>query len=246
MITTRLYGGLGNQMFQYAVARAYQLRTGIPFVVDTKFIYSPRRYELSNLSCSPEKRSAWQRLKRTIPVDERITTPEKFNTLELDNLELIGYWQDEKYFKEYEEVIRKDFALGIQMNEVSTKKLKEISSSRNPVSIHIRHGDYIGNAVHPVLTDQYYKSAMEYIGSEVKDPHYFIFSDDPRYWVNDADHGFFDLELMKACKHHIIANSSFSWWGAWLGTNPDQIVVCPETWFADGSSIGIPEKWVRL
>jgi hypothetical protein len=101
---------------------------------------------------------------------------------------------------------------------------------------------------------------MAIIESKLKEvPDYFIFSDEPvTYYfknlsnfhfvnINDAHHGYCDLELMKHCEHHIIANSSFSWWGAWLGYNPDRLVIAPKLWFnSDQHRIQIPEKWIRI
>ena len=256
MIITRLYGGLGNQMFQYAIARAYQLRTGIPFLVDTLHIphtgstVAPRHYELDNFICNPPVRTVWQRIHKTLVVDERFTTPEKFNTLELDNLELVGYWQDEKYFKNYRKEICADFLGREEWNGFDCK---------NPVSVHIRRGDYVGSELHPPLDLDYYKRAFEIIESQVKNPDYCVFSDDKEaikmlselrvihpVTANDSDHGYLDLELMKYCYHHIIANSSFSWWGAWLCNFPDKIVVAPKNWFNGREFEGVPKEWVRV
>jgi hypothetical protein len=262
VITTRLYGGLGNQMFQYAIARAYQLRTGIPFVVDTAYLKRapvPRQYELNHFACNPQMRNHWQRIHKTDKVDERFTTPDKFNTLALDNLELVGYWQNEKYFANESKTIRKDFSLKEKPGLYNQRMLDEITDCNDSVSIHVRMGDYIGNPVHPIIQKEYYTAAMDVIESKVNRPHYFLFSDDPIATftipesdfvtpvnLNDVSHGYLDLELMKHCQHHIIANSSFSWWGAWLGENPDKIVVAPKHWFNGQEFDGILGGWVRV
>jgi hypothetical protein len=262
VITTRLYGGLGNQMFQYAIARAYQLRTGIPFLVDTAYLKhapTPRQYELDCFCCIPKIRNHWQRIHKTDKVDERFTTPEKFNTLTMDRLELIGYWQNEKYFKDYRKRICADFTCIDSVDAANMCMLKEIMSCNDSVSIHVRMGDYVGNSAHPVMQKEYYMAAMDVIESHVNNPHYFIFSDDPIATfmihksgnvtpvnLNDSSQGYLDIELMKHCKHHIIANSSFSWWGAWLCENPDKIVVAPKHWFNGQEFDGVPEGWVRI
>jgi hypothetical protein len=252
MITTRLYGGLGNQMFQYAIARAYNLRTGIPFVVDPLHLPhagTPRKYELGNFVCDPPKRAVWQRIRRTMIVDERITTPEKFNTLNLDDLELVGYWQNEAYFRDYVEQILGDFTLKEGMGPDCLHTMPP-----NSVAVHIRLGDYIGNVHHPVQPLEYYEKAFEIIESEIIRPIFYIFSDDPipdgfmkspgRIIVPVPPHeSTFDLILMKRCWHNIIANSSFSWWGAWLNENPDKIVIAPEHWFNGQEFEGYCPGW---
>ena len=262
MIISRLTGGLGNQMFQYAAARAYSLRTGHDFAVELLDIQRnpDRNYELEHLCCNPKKVSAWHRVwNNGIVVDERVTTPQHFISMTLDHLDMIGYWQDERYFKDYEKEIRHDFTLRDALDEKNNAMLRQIRACENPVSVHIRRGDYVGNPVHPVMPMGYYRDAIHVVASQVHNPKYFIFSDDirtgeqnvseKRVWVetNDSNHGYLDLELMKNCKHHIIANSSFSWWGAWLGNNPNKIVVAPKLWFSSGNNrIEIPEKWVRV
>ena len=263
MIISRLTGGLGNQMFQYAAARAYSNRTGYPFAVDILDVQRnpDRNYELEHLCCNPKKASVWHRVRNNgIVVDERVTTPEHFTSMTLDHLDMIGYWQDERYFKDYEKEIRHDFTLRDALDDKNNAMLRQIRACENPVSVHIRRGDYVGNPVHPVMDVDYYWAATRQIESKVDNPEYFVFSDDInkawfpnvdniKIWVdiNDAHHGYLDLELMKNCKHHIIANSSFSWWGAWLGCNPDRIVVAPKLWFSSGEHrIALPEKWVRI
>jgi hypothetical protein len=245
MNVTRLYGGLGNQMFQYAIARAYELRTGIPFIIDTLHLThagTPRRYELGHFACNPKARNHWDRLRRTVKVDERITTPERVNALTLDNLEFVGYWQNERYFKDYAEQIRKDFTLK------GSRKGFVIPDS---VAVHLRLGDYVGNSLHPVQPVDYYQRAFDIIESEVMNPRFYLFSDGPipaEYiqMMRDRDcnislmppnDGPYDLDLMKNYEHNIIANSSFSWWGAWLNENPDKIVIAPRHWF-NGQEFG--------
>jgi Glycosyl transferase family 11 len=273
MIITRLAGGLGNQMFQYAAARAYSLRTGHDFAVDLLDVQlnKDRNYELEHLNCCPKKVGVWHRVRNNgIIVDERVTTPEHFTSMTLDHLDMIGYWQDERYFRDYEKQIRNDFTLYEKQirhdftlydaldDENNAAMLQQIRACENPVSVHIRRGDYVGNPVHPVMEPDYYLAAMNKIELDIENPTYFIFSDEcqPMLFrrnnihdvtINDPNHGYFDLELMKNCKHHIIANSSFSWWGAWLGNNPERVVVAPKQWFSSGEHrIALPERWVRI
>ena len=137
----------------------------------------------------------------------------------------------------------------------------------NAVSLHVRRGDYAADpvvmAMHGVCSLDYYARAVEYVLERVSKPVFFLFSDDPD-WVRDhlkvrgsmrvvdqngPDSGSEDLRLMVQCKHHIIANSTFSWWGAWLNANPDKLVIAPKRWFADGSlntSDLLPTNWVKM
>ena len=140
-------------------------------------------------------------------------------------------------------------------------------SQDNSVAIHIRRGDYVtnpdANSLHGICPISYYKNVVKYLKSKFKNLDFFVFSDDPN-WAksnlsfikylnvvdhNDADHNYEDFRLMYSCNHFIIANSSFSWWAAWLGSSPDKIVIAPDQWFLtqehDTRDI-VPESWVRL
>jgi hypothetical protein len=183
-----------------------------------------------------------------------------------DGVYLEGYWQSEKYFSDVSELIRSDFTIRGKPDGRNAALLEEIAGC-NAVSVHVRRGDYLYDeavkAVHPVCEMDYYGRALEYIAERVTSPVLYIFSDETE-WVkshfkfpfptiivdhNGVDKGYEDMRLMRHCAHHVIANSSFSWWGAWLNSNPNKIVVAPERWF--GSSQWdtkdlIPEAWVRL
>jgi len=183
-----------------------------------------------------------------------------------DNVYIDGYWQSEKYFKEIENIIRQDFSFKLPA-EGKNKELLEQILSTNSVSLHIRRGDYITdpsvNDVHGSCSLEYYDKAVKYIIEKIDDPHFFIFSDEPE-WAkenlsipypmiiidnNDKNSGHEDIRLMSNCKHNIIANSSFSWWGTWLNNNPDKIVLAPEKWFLSQSYDTkdlIPEGWIKL
>ncbi len=181
-------------------------------------------------------------------------------------LYLNGYWQSEKYFKSSEERIRNELHLVNKLTDASRIILDEIVRC-TAVSLHIRRGDYISNPsaalVHGVCPLDYYHAAVRHIGIQVYGPHFFVFSDDPQ-WAKDnlkigypvqfveangPDRGVEDLWLMKSCRHHIIANSSFSWWAAWLNDRKDKTVVAPRTWFLDkkiNDSDLVPEHWLRI
>jgi len=183
-----------------------------------------------------------------------------------DNVYLDGYWQSEKYFNNIEDVIRKEFAITVPQTGENQKMAKLISSHES-VSLHVRRGDYVSNLqtskVHGTCGLDYYARAIAEIYSMVDSPHFFVFSDDPEWSKanlylshpvifvdhNNALTSYEDLRLMSQCRHHITANSSFSWWGAWLNSNPDKIVIAPERWFNDpniNTNDLIPKTWIRM
>ena len=182
------------------------------------------------------------------------------------NVYLEGFWHSEKYFKDIENVIRQEFTIRDEPDALNKEMANKIMACE-PVSIHIRRGDYVSdkktNEFHGTCSLEYYNDAIGIITKEIKAPHFFVFSDDP-VWVQDnlklkfsttylvyngAEKAYEDLRLMSLCKHHIIANSSFSWWGAWLSGNPYKIVIAPKKWFNDetiDTSDLIPDEWFRI
>jgi hypothetical protein len=175
-----------------------------------------------------------------------------------------GYWQSEKYFKSVAELIRSEFTFATALNAINEKYAAQIAVS-NSISLHVRRGDYASNprtlAIHGLLPLDYYHRAVDFISQRVPDPTFFIFSDDmnwvrenlriphPCHFVtcNSAGDSYNDMRLMSMCRHHVIANSSFSWWGAWLNPSEDKIVIAPKRWFTErDSSELIPNDWVRL
>ena len=178
---------------------------------------------------------------------------------------LVGYWQTEKYFQEVKDVIHNDFAFKAPLSSLNSEFAEHICRV-NAVSIHVRRGDYVSNpktgATHGLCSLDYYRQAIRYLSERVEQPVFFVFSDDMD-WVKgnlkmtlpcryvDHNHGtesYNDMRLMSMCKHHIIANSSFSWWGAWLNPDPEKIVVAPKKWFANDSDVNdlFPQGWVTL
>jgi len=171
------------------------------------------------------------------------------NILKLPNdVYLDGYWQSEKYFQDIKNIIKNDFSFVPKPSEKNQGIIKKIATC-NSVSIHVRHGDYISNPetkqIHYVCDERYYKTAISMFLDLIDDPELFIFSDDPE-WAkrniqadapimfishNLGKQSFEDMRLMSYCKHHIIANSSFSWWGAWLAENEKQVVIAPDRWY---------------
>lgn len=178
---------------------------------------------------------------------------------------LVGYWQSEKYFRDAADAIRREFTFKPLLAAMNAGLAEQIARV-NAVSLHVRRGDYVNdpktNATHGACPLDYYRAAIRYVSERVEQPHFFIFSDDiawvkgnlkmdmPHRYIdhNQGAESYNDMRLMSMCRHHIIANSSFSWWGAWLNPDASKIVVAPKKWFANGKDVGdlFPQGWVTL
>jgi hypothetical protein len=216
---------------------------------------------------------------RLLSMPWRILRPGKYNVIKEktfcfdpsildlpDDTYLEGYWQSYKYFSDIADTIRKEFSLSASPDKQNIALVESIASD-NAVSIHIRRGDYVNDSwardTLGVTEPSYYRTAIDYIRQKVQNPVFYIFSDDPAWasshikWEapfhvvsqNPSDRGWLDLNLMRRCRYHIIANSTFSWWGAWLSLNPEKIVVAPKQWFRtdqyDSRDL-IPAEWIRI
>ncbi len=294
MIIIKLLGGLGNQMFQYAVASVIAQKHNVPVKMDLRGLYAGEdirtKYEL-HIFGIPEEQAThreyfpyfrqtlfkskvlWNFIKKIKKIRKYRETDFRYNPdlikNSTPNMYLSGLFQSEKYF-----VAERDFILNLySFPELEEKKNIEIADkilNTNSVSLHIRRGEFandkkINQLIGTVPLEYYYK-AIEFIAQYFASPVFFIFSDDPQ-WVkenlkinhphyvidwNTGDKHWRDMQLMSLCKHNIIANSTFSWWGAWLNQNPDKIVIAPKQWFTgqlaekyDTTDL-IPEKWIRL
>lgn len=184
-----------------------------------------------------------------------------------DNRYLSGYWQSEKYFEDAIGYIREDFTFRTSEADSHRSLVAEICREKETaISLHVRRGDYINNKaieqVYGKCTQEYYCSAIEYLTGKVSSPKLYVFSDDMN-WVrqnlkfrlphkfvehNRGKSSYQDMHLMSMCGHHILANSSFSWWGAWLNSSPKRIVVAPKNWFVDDRNTAdlYPAGWVTL
>lgn len=177
-----------------------------------------------------------------------------------------GYWQTEKYFLEIEDLIRKEFSLRNPLDEYSQSVAAKIHSAKEPVALHIRRGDF---AYHPqmsklmgVCPPEYYDAAKDIIKERVHDPVYFVFSDDLEWAKEHVKTGFptefigqgpeknyQDIDLMRMCKHHILSNSTFGWWGAWLSdSHRTGINIAPTRWNNKNFDTKdlVPEYWIKL
>ena len=305
MIITKLAGGLGNQMFQYALGRRLALKHKTILKLDTSFLldrtpkenFTYRNYELGVFAIESEIAKPAETAKFTYkPVgylDKLIhRLPHRFRpyvvcdeppfnytyyetaiTKSNRNTYLSGFWQSEKYFKDVESIIRSDFRFAVPPDDENETLLRLIGNVCS-VSLHVRRSDYVDNQIsnqyHGSCMPYYYQQAMQLVSGKVSNPHFFVFSDDP-VWASEHlqfsgsvtfvnfNHGnksYEDLRLMSHCRHHIIANSSFSWWGAWLNYNPNKMVIAPKQWINPDSVWArkhgimvvdvLPKNWITL
>lgn len=179
---------------------------------------------------------------------------------------LDGYWQSEKYFADIADAIRRELSLKEPPSGQNAEMLKRIQSTPS-ISLHVRRGDYVAskatNAFHGTTGLDYYRAAIEKVKSAAPNGTIYVFSDD-QAWVkenlkfdlptvfidfNSGDRAHEDMRLMSACAHNVVANSTFSWWGAWLNPNPNKMVVAPKRWFADprmDATDLIPSSWTQV
>lgn len=177
-----------------------------------------------------------------------------------------GYWQSENYFKAIAGIIRNDFTFKTTADDSNKQLIQDITSCV-AISLHIRRTDYISNPhvfhFHGVCTMDYYNKAVAILTEKNPGARLFVFSDD-QVWAREnikypipttfvtqanAESDFEDMRLMSLCKHNIIANSSFSWWGGWLNNYPEKIVIAPEKWFNDPGKMNnniVPEHWIKI
>ncbi|RKM59800.1 alpha-1,2-fucosyltransferase [Butyrivibrio sp. CB08] len=271
MIIIQLKGGLGNQMFQYALYREL-LQRGKEVKIDdvTGFEHDKLRipvldrfgieYEKATpaevVAITDSRMDIFSRIRRKLTgrkTKEIIEMEGIFDPkiLELDEAYLVGYWQSDKYFTSPEVIdhLQDTFAKRpqeIMHDSVSWTTLQQIECSES-VSIHVRRTDYLDAEhikVHNLCSEQYYKNAISMVRAKHPNAVFFIFTDD-KEWCKEhfKGHNFINVELqegeftdvadmllMSRCKHHIIANSSFSWWSAWINDAPEKMVIAPEKW----------------
>ena len=281
----RITGGIGNQMFQYALKLKLDSILSQNCEIDTRFYQKNsvhNGFELNKVFGiqAPLYDGPVQPLADQFPIlykmcfhrgilslktAHRLTEirtcfrPEVL-TMYGKNAYIDGYWQSEEYFHGIEDKVRRNFQFSA-FTEQENLRLEQIIKEKQSVSLHVRRGDYVGVSRFVSLgkTD-YYQRAVEYIKSNVEDPLFIVLSDDISWcrenlelpadsifvtW-NIDDKSYRDMQIMSICKHNIIANSSFSWWGAWLNSNPKKIIVAPDRFFngnvEDDSHI-IPKVW---
>ena len=259
MVIVRVQGGLGNQMFQYARALAFSLDRGAPAMLDTtSYAYDPkRRFGLTGFEGVVARMAAGQVgvFRPTgAPLSVQVVGDD-FRTFDFPDgdIYLNGYWQSERHFLRHAAAVSEDFGMPGREG-----LLREYPGIAEGVAVHVRRGDYLASdGFHPVLPIEYYEAALERIGPG---PRPFVFSDDPVWceanmtstpfagavFVRSASE-FDDLYLMSQAAHNVIANSSFSWWAAWLNRRPGRRVVAPSAWFGEVANIFtgniVPQHW---
>lgn len=291
-VIARVFGGLGNQLFCYAAARRLAIKNDAELVIDHisgfKYDYKYRRsYQLHKfdipcrLADPSERFEPFPRIRRAIR--KRVEKLRPFHRrgyisqegMEFDErlldlkfqkkLYIEGYWQSEKYFKDIEHVIRKEFTLK-NIKSDKNLKLSDLILQKNSVAVHFRLFGETDEHYSVNSSLKYYRKSIEKITQDIENPHYFVFSDNPQkaghmfgkfglpftlISHNNSDQdAHLDLWLMSQCNHFIIANSTFSWWGAWLSKNSNKMVIAPGSvkkagtgaWGFEGM---LPKRWIK-
>lgn len=290
MKIVKVLGGLGNQMFQYALFlslkevfskekvkldlsyfNGYPLHNGFELDKIFNLNYEIASFkDLVKVSYPLMHYRLWQIGKRILPKRKSMYIEPNDHRLDLSIFNIAkdcyfdGYWQNEKYFSFCQNQIQKAFTFP-KVSDIRNIEILNTIESRNTVSIHVRRGDYLN---HPILGNNcnldYYKKAIKYIRDHQHVDLFCIFSNDIKWcqtelnhllypveviyinW-NNAQNSYVDMQLMSMCKHNIIANSSFSWWGAWLNHNPSKIVIAPHKWRnIETISDPVPDNWIRI
>lgn len=260
MKTIKIKGGLGNQLFQYAHGRNC-IEQGEKFIFDISF------FEENKIDTSrPFLLQKFNILESNIFINQKENFIKKFiNKIYSKVSGDYGFFQSENYFKQIESIIRSEFTLKDPLSQTAQTYANQITQTQDSVSIHIRRGDYVSNSSankhHGTCDLEYYKRAISKIKESTESPTFFIFSDDIE-WVKEnlkIDNALYvsnpklseceELLLMSYCAHNTIANSTFSWWGAWLNQNPNKIVIAPQKWLNTDISKQpniIPSTWVKI
>jgi hypothetical protein len=289
-IITRICGGLGNQMFIYAAAKSLSERLNIPLFVDSKSAYInyyyKHNFELDiyniNFNNANKLESINFRFGRYVrflirkfpfllnPFGIKYIFEDHINNNILDVsdrnkiLLLEGYWQNEVFFKDVSEILKKEFTFKIDISEQSRKLAEKIQSKKNSVCIHARrlYGQPASDNVLPSnngIDVSYYLNSIDKIKNSLSDVHFYCFSDYPQWFKENLpldenytivdlhnysdDNTFEDFWLMTQCKHFIISNSTFSWWAAWLSERENTIIIAPGNQYWSSKNI-VPERWI--
>lgn len=275
-LTINFKGGLGNQMFQYSKARYLSEINKIPFLLFIADNYNNeslnRKFALLNFKIKGSLINEEQiknLFKPATKLNKIITTLKLFKNIEETSFTYLeenyktrlfntvsGYWQTEKYFLPLRQQLLK---------ELQPKQLPAYPKWMNQqetVALHVRRTDYLTEPRYGFLGLNYYKEAIAYFKAHLKNPYFIVFSDDLEWCrehlefanmlffsSDEWNQDYLQLHLISKCRHQIIANSSFSWWGAWLNENPDKIVIRPSRPFKDETLLHefhYPENWIAI
>lgn len=282
MVIVQLSGGLGNQMFEYALylklrsmgkevkiddVTCYQDAGARPLQLDVFGLKYEKATEDEYRIMTDSYPGLVHKLRRKLTGRKNLSYREKDvnfdpEVLNKDPALLEGCFQTEKYFKDIESKVREAYRFkDLKLSEEFQNLADEMKNHPASVSVHIRRGDYLAaryKALYEGICDElYYQEAIARIKKTYPDAKFYLFSNDPE-WVKEhfrgdeftvvegttEDTGYIDLYLMSRCRHNIIANSSFSWWGAWLNENPDKLVIAPEKWLNGRDCQDIYSDWM--
>ncbi len=299
MILARILSGLGNQLFQYANARAESLRRKSELKLDISWfdknqreVRAPRSFQLKRFPklkfkiAEPDECREWGdidefglslpgKIQRGIHLAVRKVFPKKTVVTEsvpvalrpAGNIYFDGYFQSEAFFADFRDRIRQDLTLPEPEKERNRELAAKLQQIDRSVCLHVRRGDYVSSPADAavfggICTVEYYFRALNELSRRLRDFQLVVFSDEPEWavrnlplasgsivvdWNGSGDASFEDLILMSKCRHHLIANSSFSWWGAYLAWHEDQLVIAPRLWKRNfPSSKVVPEHWIIL
>jgi len=257
-MVVRLHGGLANQMFQYAFGES----VGAARKEDVFYNQDgPRRLDVFNIKNTSASRETGPAFHDVNHFDERVYSLTRGTSF-------VGYWQTEKYFDEG--MVRREFSIKGQPSEESLRMADTIAQAgEGSAFLHVRRGDYVFDynaKFHGMPSMRYYNEAVERIRAHKENARFFVFSDDPEWCqvsfpnftvvshnkivdrgIPGREHE--DIWLMSQCHHGAIANSSFSWWGAWLGTQPTKLIFAPKNWFVNNQAESrdiVPTRWTKL
>ena len=242
-------GRLGNQMFQYASLRGIARNRGYDFCIPNhqEVLKDPYGFDLKielfypfkMTHIRPHNIKLLDRGYAPVAEEKHFHFDEILFNMCPDEISIAGFFQSEKYFKHIEDEIREDFSFKDEILDPCKEMIESVGES---ISLHVRRTDYLQNPNHTTLDLDYYENALSKMDSSLP---VIVFSDDPkwcnsqllfsgdRFMISESQDQYIDLCLMTLCSHHIIANSSFSWWGAWLSNS--QNVIAPSKWFGDGN-----------
>lgn len=275
MVVSKIHGGLGNQLFMYAIGYAMARRNNDKLTLDATLIATDMRdYGLGSLNLKYDKlykirkdrpyfvKVALRKLLHSYMYVRYRMVKEKQGAIydqevanAKGNIMLDGYWVTYKYCEPYKAELQKMFVPTYQTS-ASFNKLQSEMKHTNSISLHVRRGDYVALGI--CLEVEYYKRAVEYMLQHVENPTFYVFSNDMDFckdFLKDinakivfvkydmVDPAVDDLLLMQSCHHNIIANSTFSWWGAYMNATLGQIVVCPKEKVEDDK---YPKEWIKI
>ncbi len=283
----KIAGGLGNQMFQYAVAKAVSLKMQQTLYLDTTWFiqHRSRDFELHNYRISYKKAAyatviwhkVWKRIFTILNLRNRYWVYDEDDTFLYDDSVfhkkysyLMGYFQNPEYFRSIRDVLQREFVLSNQVESGQGQLIQKLQSTES-VAVHVRRGDYVSEnhsslQKYIVQDVDYYHRAFRLVSDKISEPEFYIFSDDIDWCKKNFDSSIYhihfidsslsnsvhdDFLFMRSCRHFILANSTFSWWAAWLSHEKGRLVVVPERWYMDtnknaASKVLVEKDWFVL